>query len=153
MMLALAALAASADQLAVQSFDGTGRLSYNTLNDGKSYNYRVEWASSPSGPWNEFGSAGACWLNARPQASSRTVTNAVPMFYRVVATLGDYVCIDLSGGASYSVTYYRTLADVPGGANSDTYKKTKLLLRLIPKGSFVMGSPAGELGGNCGVLI
>jgi len=71
------------------------------------------------------------------------------MCYRVVATLGDYMCIDISGGTnatSYPVTYYRTLADVPGGPNSDVYKTEGLLLSLIPKGVFTMSSPEEELG-------
>ncbi len=77
------------------------------------------------------------------------MTNIVPMCYRVVATLGDYMAINISGGTnatSYPVTYYRTLAEVPDGPNSDNYKTTTILLRLIPKGTFTMGSPSGELG-------
>ena len=61
-----------------------------------------------------------------------------------------YLVINLSGGmgaANYPVTYYASNA-VPGGANSDAYKTTNLLMRLIPKGSFTMGSPADELGRN-----
>jgi formylglycine-generating enzyme required for sulfatase activity len=79
-------------------------------------------------------------------------------FYRVVATSnsavlvdGLYMVVDISGGrsaATYPVTYYRTLAVVPGGANSDAYKTTNILMRLIPKGTFTMGSPTGELGRN-----
>jgi len=142
-------MAGQTEGFAIQSFDGTGRLTYNTLNDGTNHNYRVEWAPSPTGPWSSFGSASAFWLDSRPQNGGGVVTNTVPMCYRVVATLGDYMAIDLSGGTgapSYPVTYYRTLADVPGGPNSDTYKTTSLLMRLIPKGSFTMGSPLGELG-------
>jgi formylglycine-generating enzyme required for sulfatase activity len=89
------------------------------------------------------------------------VTNGVPMdaasiFYRVVATSnsnafvdGAYMSINISGGTgatSYAVTYYRTMADVPGGVNIDAYKTTNILMRLIPKGTFTMGSPPGELG-------
>ncbi len=135
--------------LAITSFRGTGQLTYNTLSNGTNYNYRVEWAPSPAGPWSEFGSAAAFWLNAKPQVGGVSVTNTVPMCYRVVATLGDYMTIDISGGTNatrYPVTYYRTLADVPGGANSDPYKTTNILMRLIPKGMFTMGSPADELG-------
>ena len=140
--------AGRAGDLAIQSFDGTGRLTYGTLNDGTNYNYRVEWAPSPAGPWSDFASSGASWLGARPQASGSVVTNSVPMCYRVVANRGDYMSIGISGGTgatTYPVRYYRTLADVPGGANSDAYKTTSILMRLIPKGTFTMGSPSGEL--------
>ena len=148
LLLATGGTAARAQESESQSFDGTGRLTYGTLDDGTNYSYRVEWAPSPAGPWSEFGSAAAFWLNAKPQAGGRVVTNTVPMCYRVVATLGDYMAIDISGGtnaAAYPVTYYRTLADVPGGANSDAYKTTNILMRLIPKGTFTMGGPEGEL--------
>lgn len=149
-LLAIGMTTASlADGFAITSFDGAGLLSYSTLDNGTNYNYRVEWAQSPQGPWNDFSSSGAYWLSAKPQAGGTTVTNLVPMCYRVVATLGDYMAIDISGGTnalSYPVTYYRTLADVPGGADSDAYKTTNLLMRLIPKGTFVMGSPLDELG-------
>ncbi len=149
LLLATGGSAGRAQEFAVQSFDATGQLTYNTLNNGTNYNYRVEWAPSPAGPWSEFGSAAAFWLNAKPQAAGAAVTNTVPMCYRVVATLGDYLSVDVSGGTeatTYPVTYYRTLADVPGGANSDAYKTTNILMRLIPKGTFTMGSPADELG-------
>lgn len=134
--------------LVIQSFDSTGRLTFNTLNDGTNYNYQVEWAPSPSGPWSAFTGASA-WLDNIPAAPGSVVTSTVPMCYRVVATRGDYLVVDLSGGTnavSYPVTYYRTLADVPGGANSDAYKTTNMIFRRIPAGTFTMGSPTNELG-------
>ena len=149
LLLAICGTAARAEGFAIQSFDGTGRLTYGTLADGTNYNYRVEWAPSPAGPWSEFGSSGANWLNARPQAAGTVVTSTVPMCYRVMASRGDYMAVDISGRAdpeSYPVTYYRTLADVPGGPSSDAYKTTTILMRLVPKGTFTMGSPSGELG-------
>ena len=52
-----------------------------------------------------------------------------------------------SGGSStnvYPVTY---MHGAPGGGfNTDEYKTGKIALRLIPPGSFVMGSPTNEPG-------
>ena len=59
-----------------------------------------------------------------------------------------YMVVDLSGGVdalSYPVSY---LSSVPAGGWSDEYKTTKLVLRLIPPGTFMMGSPSDELGHN-----
>ena len=67
----------------------------------------------------------------------------------VKASLGEsplYMVIDLSGGKdaeSYAVSY---LNDVPKEGWTDEYKSTKLVLRKIPAGTFVMGSPQNELG-------
>ena len=51
-----------------------------------------------------------------------------------------YMVIDLSGGsnaATYPVEYFD--AEPLGGFNKDEYKDTKLVLRMIPPGSFVRG--------------
>ncbi len=58
----------------------------------------------------------------------------------------EYRVVDLSGGtgaSSYPVTY---LTAVPSGGWTDTYKTTRLVLRRIPAGTFIMGSPSSELG-------
>jgi formylglycine-generating enzyme required for sulfatase activity len=60
-----------------------------------------------------------------------------------------YMVIDVSGGTSatqYSVSYYPTAGDVPGGILGDDYKTTKILLRYIAPGVFMMGSPREQLG-------
>ena len=57
-----------------------------------------------------------------------------------------YMVVDLSGGVdalSYPVSY---LSSVPAGGWTDEYKTTKLVLRLIPPGTFMMGSPSDEPG-------
>ncbi len=57
-----------------------------------------------------------------------------------------YLIIDLSAGpaaSSYPVSYRST---PPAYGWTDEYKTTKLVLRRIPAGTFVMGSPENELG-------
>lgn len=59
-----------------------------------------------------------------------------------------YMVVDLSGGVDaleYPVSY---LDSVPAGGWTDEYKTTKMVFRLIPPGTFLMGSPNGELGRN-----
>lgn len=83
-----------------------------------------------------------------------TVTEDYPDFHstaftvKMIALVGaaPYMVVDLSGGVdalSYPVSY---LSSVPEGGWGDEYKTTKLVLRLIPPGSFMMGSPSDEPG-------
>lgn len=85
-----------------------------------------------------------------------TVTEDYPDFHstaftvKMIALVGaaPYMVVDLSGGVdalSYPVSY---LSSVPEGGWRDEYKTTKLVLRLIPPGSFMMGSPSDEIGHN-----
>ncbi len=56
-----------------------------------------------------------------------------------------YIAIDVSGGtetAIYPVTTYATPAEIPGEINSNLYKTDIILLRRIPAGTYIMGSPA-----------
>ena len=134
--------------LVIQSFDSTGQLAFNTLPTATVY--RVEWASSPNGPWTNSWAA----LAAIPQPSTGgIVTCSVPMCYRVVATVtnyqsmaDDYLVIDLSAGSSATTYPVSQLAGVPEGGCSDEYKTTKIVLKRIRAGSFTMGSPDAELG-------
>lgn len=66
----------TAEDLEVEAFDATGRVVFNEISTAAAY--RVEWAPTPGGPWR--------LLEQIPAAGSGTVTAAVPMAYRVVAT-------------------------------------------------------------------
>jgi hypothetical protein len=81
-VLGLGLLAAcQAADLMIQSFDGAGQLVFNTLSNAT--NYSVEWAPSPAGPWTNR------WAPPAhiPAVQTGSVTCAVPMCFRVVATL------------------------------------------------------------------
>ena len=63
------------------------------------------------------------------------------------ANAAAYCVIDLSGGfyaPRFPVSYLD--APPPGGFNTPEYKTTKLVLRYLPAGSFLMGSPDDEPG-------
>ena len=57
-----------------------------------------------------------------------------------------YLVVDLSGGTAASSYPVSSLDAVPLGGWTDEHKTTKLVLRQIPAGTFMMGSPSGELG-------
>jgi len=57
-----------------------------------------------------------------------------------------YIVVDLSAGCDASLYPVSTLDQPPADGWSDEFKTTKLVLRRIPAGSFVMGSPKTEVG-------
>ena len=72
----------------------------------------------------------------------------VKVFAEIVHYSEKYMVIDVSAGpgddAVYPVTYLHGVPE--GGFTNDTYRGSKIALRLIPPGSFVMGSPTTETG-------
>ena len=72
----------------------------------------------------------------------------VKVFAEIVHYAEKYMVIDVSAGpgddAVYPVTYLHGVPE--GGFTNDTYRGSKIALRLIPPGSFVMGSPTTETG-------
>lgn len=82
------------------------------------------------------------------------VTDDYPNFHSTAFTVkmaalvgaAPYMVVDLAGGVdalSYPVSY---LSRVPAGGWGDEYKTTKMVFRMIPSGSFKMGSPTDESG-------
>jgi len=61
------------------------------------------------------------------------------------AAANDYLVIDVSAGYNqpYPVTYHSTL---PLPVTDNSYKTDKIVLKRIPAGSFMMGSPTNEVG-------
>lgn len=82
------------------------------------------------------------------------VTDDYPNFHSTAFTVkmaalvgaAPYMVVDLAGGVdalSYPVSY---LSRVPAGGWGNEYKTTKMVFRMIPSGSFMMGSPTDEPG-------
>ena len=78
--------AAGAEEIIV-SWDSPGKVAFEELPDAAGY--RIEWASTLDGPWHKFSLRTAHGLNFIPANGSGTRTVAVPMFFRVVATVPD----------------------------------------------------------------
>ena len=71
----------------------------------------------------------------------------VKVFAEIVHYAEKYMVIDVSGGPNtncYPVTYLYGAPE--GGFTNNTYRGDKIALRLVPPGSFVMGSPTAEPG-------
>ena len=81
-----------------------------------------------------------------PNEISQSVSVSVQAYVRDMR----YLVIDLSGGTNATEYACSYLAEPPEGVWTDEYKTTKLVLRLIPAGTFIMGSPEDELGHNYG---
>ena len=55
----------------------------------------------------------------------------------------DYLVIDVSAGSSAATYPISYLTEAPPDGWADEYKTTKIVLRLIQAGTFMMGSPVG----------
>ncbi len=76
-----------------------------------------------------------CWNTAKDGITAEIADGTVTVKYLPLL----YCVVDLAGGAdaaSYPVTY---LTALPPGGWADEHKTTKLVLRRIPAGSFIMG--------------
>jgi hypothetical protein len=148
LLLAVGETAGRAEEFAIQSFDGTGKLVFGALQGAS--NYEVRTSSAITGGWSVARSVTPTAANALTTTVSVAGAGGV---CKVVAFMNGgspsserYLVIDLSAGpsaTSYPVSY---LSAVPVGGWTDEYKTTKLVMRRITKGAFTMGSPTGELG-------
>ena len=157
-LLLIAGPYARAGLLEITSFTPDNEeLVFRTSDSGTvHHNYRVESSTSlVSSAWSVKRMVSG--VGPAESVANLIPTNSPSMFYRVIATSnsvdfvdGPYMSVDISGGtntASYPISYFRSQAEVPGGVNSDIYKTTKLLLRLIPPGTFTMGSRSTQYPG------
>ena len=114
---------------------------------GTSSEFRVDL--SGMGPWEmrtaragEVISYSSAWAT-----NAMSGAKAVVKVWPVKREKPKYIAIDLSGGttaAHYPIEY---LDEIPGGTWSDEYKTSKLVLRHIPAGSFIMGGRATDYPG------
>jgi formylglycine-generating enzyme required for sulfatase activity len=156
LLLAIGGTTGRAGELRITSSGNDSNLVFVTATDSSSnHHYRIERATSlVSSAWTPVATRGG--VVGDTIVTNGVVTTNSATFYRVVATSnstvfvdGAYMSIDISGGTgatSYAVSCYPSATAVPGGITNDAYKTTNLLMRLIPNGTFTMGSPSGELG-------
>ena len=105
-LVCAASTAVRAQGLTIQSFDGSGKLSFSRVPTATVY--RVEWAPTPAGPWTNFNGA-AEQLDVIAQFATGSYTCSVPMVYRVVATVTNAPPVVPSG-----------MVLIPAGTNAGT---------------------------------
>ena len=114
---------------------------------GTSGEFRMDL--SGMGPWemrtaraSEAISYSSAWAT-----NALTGANAVVKVWPVKREKPKYIAIDLSGGTTATHYPIEYLDEIPGGSWSDEYKTSKLVLRHIPAGSFIMGGRATDYPG------
>ena len=81
-----------------------------------------------------------------PNEVSQNVSVSVQAYVRDMR----YLVIDLSEGTNATEYAYSFMPNPPEGGWTDEYKTNKLVLRFIPAGMFIMGTPEGDIGHNTG---
>jgi len=106
---------------------------------GTSEEFRMDLSSM--GPWDVRTAAATEAIRYSSTWAMNTLADAkaVVKVYPVKREKPKYIAIDLSGGAAATRYPIEYLDEIPGGSWSDEYKTSKLVLRHIPAGSFIMG--------------
>ena len=104
---------------------------------------------SGMGPWDVRTAAATEAISYSSTWATNTLdgAKAVVKVYPVKREKPKYIAIDLSGGTAATHYPIEYLDEIPGGSWSDEYKTSKLVLRHIPAGSFIMGGRATDYPG------
>ena len=91
-------------------------------------------------PSAELSSVDGVWVSSDyPMAIARIVYDARRYMVIEIAT-------DRAGEPSFSVTYEESLPLLDTTPAGDLYRRNRIVLRRIPRGTYVMGSPTDEVG-------
>ena len=104
---------------------------------------------SGMGPWDVRTAAATEAISYSSTWATNALDDAkaVVKVYPIKSEKPKYIAIDLSGGTAATHYPIEYLDEIPGGSWSDEYKTTKLVLRHIPAGSFIMGGRATDYPG------
>ena len=169
-IMGLAAFAASAsvtisDVIVRQQWPWNGKVNIDYVltdpEDGE-HDITVVMSNGTQVVTNEYGSLSGDLFGVKPGArrivwdpmhNNPTYTEKVLASFSITLSTPDdssrqYMILDLSGGYDPEAPIPVSFAAKPpaSGWNTDEYKTTKMVLRRIPAGSFMMGSPTNELG-------
>lgn len=168
-IVGMAALTASAETgisgvIVRQQWPWSGKVNIDyilTGAEGSQHDIAVTLRNGSSVITNEYGSLSGDLIGVTPGArrivwdpayNSPTYQDALMVnFSASLSTAEDdntYMIVDLSGGASAAEYPVSFMSAPPAGGWTDEYKTDKLVLRRIPAGTAVLGSPTDEIGHN-----
>ena len=117
---------------------GWNLLPQSEIANGWSF-WQGDWAfDNEAGTW--------CWRNTVDLQWCVNIGTAHWSLFGQTTAEGEYLVVDVSGGPAATTYPVKYLASVPPGGWTDAYKSTKLVMRVVSAGTFLMGSPHGELG-------
>ena len=96
-----------------------------------------------------FVKSGARRVTVDLAAAGLTDPAGYPALTFAIKVREPYMVIDLAAakaGGGLSAISYRSAPDLGANGWSDEYKTSKLVLRLVPRGTFIMGAPDSEVG-------
>lgn len=168
-IIGLAAFASSAsvtisDVIVRQQWPWNGKVNIDYVligEEGSQHDITVTLRNGSSVITNEYGSLSGDLIGVTPGArrivwdpsyNSPTYEEALMVNFSAALSTADddntYMIVDLSGGSSASEYPVSFMSAPPAGGWTAEYKTDKLVLRRIPAGSAVLGSPTDEIGHN-----
>ena len=163
-MAALGAFATTtiSDVIVRQQWPWNGKVNIDYIlhgDEGSQHDISVTLRNGSSVITNEYGSLSGDLIGVTPGArrivwdpayNSPTYQDALMVnFSASLSTVEDdntYMIVDLSGGASAAEYPVSFMSAPPAGGWTDEYKTDKLVLRRIPAGTAILGSPTDEIG-------
>ena len=162
---AIISSAASINRMVVRQqwpWNGKVNIDYVLIGEeGSQHDITVTLRNGSSVITNEYGSLSGDLIGVTPGArrivwdpsyNSPTYEEALMVNFSAALSTADddntYMIVDLSGGSSASEYPVSFMSAPPAGGWTNEYKTDKLVLRRIPAGSAVLGSPTDEIGHN-----
>lgn len=156
------AAATISDVIVRQQWPWNGKVNIDYIlhgDEGSQHDITVTLRNGSTVMTNEYGSLSGDLIGVTPGArrivwdpAYNNPSYAEALMVNFSATLSTaeddntYMIVDLSGGASAAEYPVSFMSAPPAGGWTDEYKTDKLVLRRIPAGSAVLGSPTDEIG-------
>ncbi len=154
------AAATISDVIVRQQWPWNGKVNIDYIlhgDEGSQHDITVTLRNGSTVMTNEYGSLSGDLIGVTPGArrivwdpayNNPSYAEALMVNFSATLSMAEddntYMIVDLSGGASAAEYPVSFMSAPPAGGWTDEYKTDKLVLRRIPAGTAVLGSPDGE---------